>query len=256
MTPMSPLVVPKASDILANRLRDMVFDGRLSAGDMLPTERELVAQTNLSRTAVREALRILEVEGLISTRPGRSGGSTVTLPGRLSISRSVERFVKTHGMRLDALLECRVGVEPYLASLAAAHRSEADLETIRSLHAEFVTSVDDIPRYKRINLDWHLAVARASGNELLIALMEAVAQPILEAAGYQQVTTDSVRAAAIRAHGRILEAIETRNTRAAFNRMERHVTAYSELAHRMMSESEEWIVEDSDPQPIKLSAMR
>lgn len=239
MTSMSPVVVPKASDILASKLREMVFDGRLSAGDMLPTERDLVAQTNLSRTAVREALRILEVEGLIATRPGRSGGSTVTLPGRLSIARSVERFVKTHGVRLESLLECRVGVEPFLARLAAINRSEQDLALMRDLHADFVASADDIPRYKRINLEWHLAVARASGSELLIALMEAIAQPIMDAAGYHQVTTNDVRSEAIRAHGRILEAIAAQNPKAAFTRMERHVSAYSELARRTMTDLHE-----------------
>jgi DNA-binding FadR family transcriptional regulator len=106
---------------------------------------------------------------------------------------------------------------------------------MRELHAEFVDSVDDIPRYKRINLEWHLAVARASGSELLIALMEAISQPIMDAAGYQQVTTDEVRNEAIRAHGRIMEAIAAQNPKAAFTRMERHVSAYSELARRAMS---------------------
>ena len=238
LTSIAPVVVPKASDILASQLREMVFDGRLSAGDMLPTERELVAQTNLSRTAVREALRMLEMEGLVVTRPGRSGGSTVTLPGRLSIARSVERFVKTHGVRLESLLECRVGVEPFLARLAAMNRGERDLSLMRELHREFEESADDIPRYKRINLEWHLAVARASGSELLIALMEAIAQPIMDAAGYQHVTTDEVRGEAIRAHGRILEAIEAQNPKAAFTRMERHVSAYSDLARRTMMQSD------------------
>jgi DNA-binding transcriptional ArsR family regulator len=69
------LSVPKASDVLADSLRQRILSGELPTGSALPVERELAATTRLSRTAVREALRILEIEGLIEIRPGRSGGS-------------------------------------------------------------------------------------------------------------------------------------------------------------------------------------
>src|SRR5271168_3275424 len=120
-----PVVVPKAADVLAERLRNLIVEGHFSPGDLLPTERELVVEAGLSRTSVRDALRVLESEGLISTKAGRTGGSMVTLPGRQSVARSVELFVRTHGIRLDSLLECRVAVEPTPARLAALKRTEA-----------------------------------------------------------------------------------------------------------------------------------
>src|SRR5262249_50953129 len=126
-TLITPVVVPKASDILAERLRAFIVQGRFAPGDFLPTERELVAETKLSRTSVRDALRALEAEGLIPSKVGRSGGSMVTLPGRASVARSVELFVRTHGIRLESLLECRVAVEPTLASLAAKRRTPEQL---------------------------------------------------------------------------------------------------------------------------------
>src|SRR3712207_4142903 len=95
---LEPVLVPRASDILAGKLRDIILSGRIPAGGALPTERELVAQSGLSRASVREALRVLEVEGLILTRVGRSGGSTVTLPGRASVARSLELFVRSQGI--------------------------------------------------------------------------------------------------------------------------------------------------------------
>src|SRR5271167_4326671 len=116
----SPVIVPKAADVLAERLRELIV-----AGHILPTERELVSESGLSRTSVRDALRVLESEGLIATKVGRTGGSMVTLPGRESVARSVELFVRTHGIRLDSLLECRVAVEPALARLAAIKRTDA-----------------------------------------------------------------------------------------------------------------------------------
>ena len=161
-TQISPIVVPKASDILASQLRQMIVQGELRPGSLLPSERDLVAESGLSRTSVRDALRVLESEGFVTTKVGRSGGSVVTLPGRDVVARSVELFVRTHGIRLDSLLECRVAVEPTLARLAARHRTKQELDQIADLHTQFVASVEDVQLYKRINLEWHLAIARCS----------------------------------------------------------------------------------------------
>ena len=226
----SPVVVPKAADVLALQLREMIVQGRLTPGSFLPSERQLVEDSGLSRTSVRDALRVLESEGLISTKVGRSGGSMVTLPGRDAVARSVELFVRTHGIRLGSLLECRVAVEPTLARLAARERTAEQMDEIADLHERFVASQEDVPRYKAINLDWHLAIARASGNEPLIALMEAIAMPVRDAMDYQHVTTPDLRRAAVQAHTAILQAIRDRDEEAASKRMARHVTAYRDVA--------------------------
>ncbi|MBN9077310.1 MAG: hypothetical protein BGN87_10140 [Rhizobiales bacterium 65-79] len=229
-----PIQVPKASDILAGKLRDLILSGRIAPGESLPAERELVSDSGLSRSSVREALRVLEVEGLIATRPGRSGGSTVRLPGRSSVARSMRLFVRSHGIRLEALLECRVAVEPYLAGLAAQNRTEQDLAEMRDIHQRFEQSQGDVGAYKRLNLDWHLAVARASRNEVLVALMEAIAQPIFDAADYQEVTTAEIRRDAIRAHAAILHSIEAQDFKQAYSRMEKHLSAYATVARRLL----------------------
>ncbi len=227
-----PVVVPKASEVLAGRLRELIIQGRISPGDFLPSERDLVLESGLSRTSVRDALRVLETDGLISTKVGRTGGSMVTLPGRASVARSVEVFVRTHGIRLESLLECRGAVEPTLARLAAKNRTQAQLDEITAIHETFVASVDDVPSYKNINLDWHLAVARASANEPLTALMEAVSMPIRDAMDYRHVTTPELRQAAVKAHTVILKAIAEQDGDAAFKRMDRHVSAYRDIATR------------------------
>jgi len=222
--------VPKASDILAEQLRDMILNGVIANGASLPPEREIVENSGLSRSSVRDALRVLEVEGLISTRPGRAGGSTAKLPGRESVARPMELFAKSHELQIESLLDCRLAVEPFLAARAARNRTEEELEEIQSLHDQFVATRDNVGDYKRLNLEWHLAIARASHNELLIALMEAIANPILEAAGYQQVTTAKIREAAKMAHTAILEAIVDQDADLAYQRMGKHLGAYIEVA--------------------------
>ena len=233
----APISVPKASDILAEQLRQLIVDGTISPGASLPPERELVTSSGLSRSSVRDALRILEVEGLIVTKPGRSGGSTVRLPGRDSIARPLKLFLRSHEIDLTSLYDCRLAVEPFLAGRAAVNHTAAELAEIERLHEAFLATSDNIAEYKLLNLEWHLAIARASHNELLIVLMEAISQPILETASYQQVTTDAARADAKKAHSAILAAIAAHNPELAQRRMDKHLRAYIEVAQTIDSES-------------------
>lgn len=77
---LQPMSVPKASDVLANDLRERILRGEFPSGTALPPERELVNQTKMSRTTVREALRILEVQGLVTIKTGRAGGASLSCP--------------------------------------------------------------------------------------------------------------------------------------------------------------------------------
>ena len=226
---LAAVVVPKASDVLAARLREMILSSGLAEGTPLPTERELVAQSGLSRASVREALRVLETEGLVLTRAGRNGGSKVRRPGRDSISRSFELFVRSHGVRFEALLEAREAIEPAAAALAAIHRQDSDLAEMTRIHKALDLVTDDVAEHVRLNLSWHRAIMRASRNELLIAFFDAIADSVQAATESQSLNSADVRREVVRAHGRVLAAITAKDSDAAFRRMQRHVGAYSSL---------------------------
>ncbi len=226
----SNIVIQKASDVLASRLRQLILSGDFKPGDSLPNERELVAQSGLGRSSIREALRVLASEGLISTKGGRGGGSVVTLPDRDSIRRPVELFIRTNDVSFDSLLDCRIAVEPTLARLAAINRTGEEGETLQALQADFASKVNDLDAYRRINLEWHLAIARASGNPPLIALMEAISSPILASSRPSYSTTEKIRRQTVKIHGRIQTAIMERDGEAAFNLMAQHVGAFQKLA--------------------------
>jgi len=226
---LATVVVPKASDVLAAKLRELILSRGVVEGTPLPTERELVAQSGLSRTSVREALRVLETEGLVVTKAGRNGGSQVRRPGRESISRSFELFVRSHGVRFEALLEAREAIEPAAARLAAEHRLDADLAEMTSIHEALAQVSGDVGEHVRLNLAWHRAIMRASRNELLIAFFDAIADSVQAATESQSLNSIDVRRAVVRAHGRVLAAIAARDGDAAFRRMQRHVGAYGAL---------------------------
>jgi GntR family transcriptional regulator, transcriptional repressor for pyruvate dehydrogenase complex len=229
------VLVPKASDVLADRLRELILDEGLPEGTPLPTERELVAQSGLSRGSVREALRVLETEGLIVTKAGRNGGSAIRRPTRESISRSFELFLRSHGVRFDALIEAREAVEPAAARLAALHRTDEDLVEMTQIHQELASLSGNSAKFAKINLKWHLAVVRASKNELLITFVGAISRPIYAATEYQSLNTGELRREVVRVHGRVLDAIVEQDGEAAFRRMQRHIGAYSQLASKLVT---------------------
>ena len=224
----TPVNVPKAADMLAALLREKILAGDLDEGMPLPNERELGNQAGLSRASVREALRILEGEGLITTRIGRNGGSAVVRPSSATIERSVGIFIRGQRIRLEAVLETRSAIEPPSARFAALHRSDADLEQIAKSQAklEQASAAGDIPAYVRANLDWHVQVVRASHNELLIAFISAVSQSVYVATDLDGFNSADVRNSVIQAHRRVMDAIVARDGDAAARRMDRHVGAY------------------------------
>lgn len=227
--PIHRVVVPRAPGLLAERLRDLILQGEFMSGELLPPERDLVAESGLSRGSVREALKILETEGLVEIRSGRSGGARVTIPKRTTLARSTELFVRANAVPLESLLDCRIAVEPMLARLAARNRTEDELQRLRSLHEEFEASVADVKLYRQVNLTWHLAIAAASRNEPLTALMEAISTPLLEATGYEVVTTAKTRQEAVRAHAAVVDAIARHDEDAAARAMEKHLSSYSSI---------------------------
>ena len=228
MLDITPIHVPKAADVLAGILREKILDGELHEGADLPNERKLGAQAGLSRASVREALRILEGEGLIATRLGRNGGSAVVRPSGATIERSVGIFIRGQRIRFEAVLETRAAIEPPSARFAALHRTDADLAEILKSHTalEQASAAGDVPAYVRANLDWHVQVVRASHNELLIAFISAVSQSVYLATDLEGFNSVAVRNAVIRAHRRVIDAIEARDGDAAERRMGRHVAAY------------------------------
>jgi GntR family transcriptional regulator, transcriptional repressor for pyruvate dehydrogenase complex len=220
--------VPKSSDLLAERLRVQILAGGLAPGDSLPAERDLVADTGLSRGSVREALRILEGEGLVQTRPGRYGGSVVCQPVERLLARHVSVFAKGRRVSIQSLIEAREALEPMLAQLAAVNRTAQDLVSLEAISARLEDAAPtDVPRFLAENVAWHRALAIASHNELLCAFLTSISGLIHEASQMEDFAPDDVRALVVKVHRRILAAIAAGDADAARRRMERHVKAYS-----------------------------
>lgn len=215
--------VTKAADVLADELRERILTGEFADGAGLPAERDLVTSTRMSRTTVREALRILEVQGLVRIRPGRSGGAFVQRPGAEDMASTVNLVIRGRDIRVTALLETREAIEPFCAGLAAAHRTAEELEVLEEANRAVSAEPGDLAGFLQANIDWHVAVARASHNELLAGLMTALARSIHASTENEMVLGSSARRLTIRQHESITAAIRDRDAEAAVRRMKRHL---------------------------------
>ena len=226
---LSPMEVPKASDVLANELRERILSGEYVEGTPLPPERELVVQTRMSRTTVREALRILEVQGLIRIKAGRAGGAFVQKPGEENVASSLDLLIRGRQLRLASVHETREAIEPSCAGLAALHRTAGDLQRLEVANDAIADSAD-LDGFLLANVDWHIAVATAGHNEILTGIMMALSRAIYSATNNEGFVTDEVRSLALRAHRSVTRAIKERDADAAVRRMQRHVHSYAAAA--------------------------
>lgn len=224
---LDPIAVPKASDVLATELRERILRGEFPDHTALPPERELVVQTAMSRTTVREALRILEVQGFVRIKSGRNGGAFVQRPGGQSMAESVALVIRGRQIRLSSLLETREAIEPFCARLAAENRTDADLVVLSAANDAIADAGDDLDKFLQANVDWHVAVATASHNELLTGLMIALSRAIYTATANEGFVNEDVRATTLRAHRSVTRAIRDQDSDAAARRMSRHVHTYA-----------------------------
>lgn len=224
---LTPMQVPKAPDVLANELRERILSREFAEGTPLPPERELVTQTGMSRTTIREALRILEVQGLIRIKAGRAGGAFVQRPREESVADSVALLIRGRQIKMTSLLDTREALEPFCAKLAAINRTEEDLAALDAAN-EALAASNDLDGFLRANIEWHIAVATSSHNELLTAFMMALSRAIHTATATEGFVNDEVRATTWKAHLAITRAIRDGDPDAAVRRMARHVHSYAE----------------------------
>jgi DNA-binding FadR family transcriptional regulator len=128
---------------------------------------------------------------------------------------------------MAALLEAREGVEPVCARLAAKYRTDEDLARLDAANVA-IAADGPLEDFLQANVDWHVAVAAASHNELLTGFMAALSRAIYASTDNRGFVDAEVRRTTVLAHGRITDAIRAGDMDAALRRMTRHVHAYAE----------------------------
>jgi GntR family transcriptional repressor for pyruvate dehydrogenase complex len=189
--------------------------------EWLPPERELATSLGVSRPALREAIKRLEMQGLLASRHG-VGVQVVDLP-HTPVQAVLERVLPSPAERIRQFTAARRLIEPELAALAAARLRAADRRELQACHARFLDAALPVAGTIEADLDFHRLIARAAGNRVL-ALMIASMAP-LEADARQATLSRVGLAAARRQHAAILAAIVAGDGPAARAAMTAHLDA-------------------------------
>lgn len=205
---------------IVQQIEDSILKGDLKGGQQLPAERELAQQFGVSRTAVREAMKTLREKGMVEAFAGR--GTFVTNGTSRSIRQTLDRMIRG-GPSEGAvhLVEVREILESEIAALAA---QRAD-EDARTAMRESITVMDgalDAEGFIEGDLDFHLALAEAAGNPLILSLIDSIVGLLRE----QRMRTYYIEGGPERGqyhHKRILAAVERRDPQAAREAMFAHL---------------------------------
>ncbi|MEU3273944.1 FadR/GntR family transcriptional regulator [Saccharomonospora sp. NPDC006951] len=208
------------------RIRVAILSGELKTGDLLPPETELARQFNVSRTTVREALRSLTTQRLIYKVPGSRGGNFVQLIDHHSLGSavidSVHNLLTLGSIEFTEVAEVRQHLEVPAVRLAAANRSDEDVERLRDIVArQKAASVDD-PEVPKLDEQFHTLIAQASGNRVLASFVSALHHET-EPVHYLDLSPDVGRAT-VRQHKAIVDAIVAKDQDAAEDAIIKHLT--------------------------------
>lgn len=224
----------RSSDDVVVQIRQAILEDRLKTGDRLPSERELCRMFDVSRGTLREGLRTLEALGAIAIRPGAAGGIFVSEPQGDQVGVALEALMRFRRVTADELAEFRVSFEGESAQYAALRATAEDVDRLLGLARRFAELAGDDtvgwPVFVEIDLDFHVAVAEASKNQVRVAIMLGIHRALSEASGsLSEQTTAPMRKAIGRELLGIADAIHQHDAALAGTRMRRHVKKFSDM---------------------------
>ena len=218
----------RVSDRVAQELLKLIGSGRLAPGERLPGERQLAEMMNVSRVSIRSALQQLKAKGLITSV---QGGGTRVAKAAEEIERGLSSLVRANSNNLSELIEIRSMLEVWAARRAAETATEEQRLTIKRAVLEMGSLTTDDARFAESDLEFHLAIAKASGSAIylhLMGMLEDVLKDLFAVNGETILRSAENRAAIQTQHGAILAAIEARDGDGAAAAMQAHLAFIQE----------------------------
>jgi len=206
--------VPKTAELVARELRNRIVRGELRESETLPAEAELMAQFSISRPTLREALRILESESLLTVTRGSREGPRVNRPDPRIAARHFGHVLQSRGTTLEDIFNVRLLIEPAVARMLALAGSAHKVKALRAIVEEQRRVLPDFAAASRVSLRFHKALVELAGNQALV-LFVATVNHIFErhistaalSTSIAKVDT-AIGEAAAEANGRLVDLIE------------------------------------------------
>lgn len=227
------LTSPRIAQTIADELRRQIVDGELADGDLLPPQSVLVERFNVSLVSLREALRILETEGLVSVRRGNRGGAVVHAPDETAAAAMLGLLLRSENVPLSDLAQALKEFEPACAGLAAQRLDRADtvVPELHGINSQMAEHLDDGSAFTECGRQFHDMLVRGCGNRTMIAMvgcLEALwtareLQWAEESAAAGEYPSMNKRKAVLKAHEALADAITIGDPERARRVAARHV---------------------------------
>jgi GntR family transcriptional repressor for pyruvate dehydrogenase complex len=211
------------SEEIAKQIMDLISKGELKPGDHLPSERELCKDFGASRSSLREALRCLSIVGVLNARVGE--GTSVAVDGEKFLRKIIEWRLITERHDIENLLVVRMALEGVSAANTAQRATNEQIEKLRKLVARMQASQKDEKAFAELDLQFHIALAEASGNTLVSDLIALVRSQLVKAL-HKVLVVPHALPQAYKEHCAIFEAIERRDPDGARIAMQAHLEAH------------------------------
>ena len=224
MDAIQPSVIINKAQQVARLLLERIVRDDMSSGDTFGTEAELLEQYDVSRPTLRESLRILESQGVLSLRPGPRGGIIVGRPSIEMLSHTLSVYLRLNRVPLVEILRARIAIEPALVRDAAVHGTDEQFARMESSieRLEAATDDDNALIYRE-NREFHNIIAEASANPVLAVFWETICS-MASGEGERNITfSERNRRAIAKAHREILDACKSRDPDAAQVQMAEHL---------------------------------
>jgi DNA-binding FadR family transcriptional regulator len=217
--------------LVAQRIvRDIVRSG-MKPGELLPPERMMLEKYETGRGTLREALRLLEFQGVISLKPGPGGGPVLMSPAASNLASSLMLLMQLNQAPYRAIVEVRNAFEPMISQLAAERMSDDQLGELEGTIEAMRADLNDRDQFLESNKRFHDIIAWSSGNVLFGYLIDSLLG-ILDGTVIGIDYPSHRRAAILKAHEEIYEALAKRDPQASEDRMREHIDAYTRYAQK------------------------
>lgn len=230
---LEPLRSPRIAEVVADILRNEILTGELKEGDLLPAQDLLLQRFRVGKPSLREALRVLEGEGLLTVRRGNQGGATVHAPTERNAARAISLVLHAQHASLQDVGVALAELEPLCAALCAARpdRAETVVPRLRERHEAACRAVGDGLEFTRAARLFHEEIVNCCNNGTLILLVSALellwkgteerwAEQATEDGGFPALEH---RNEGNRAHQKLIELIEAGDVAATSSVASRHL---------------------------------
>ena len=224
----SSIKTTRASDEISKQIKSAIFLEHIKTGDRLPSEMELAETFTISRTTVREALRMLEQEGFITIKQGIKGGSYVREADFSPIVNSITHMLKLKKITLANLTEARLIIEPEISRIAAMESNEQDIKKMEEALAGLRRVVEKKERSTATNVNFHRIIGEGCKNPVLYFINNSLLNLLQENLSklYLELERNCI---ILEQHVQIYEAIKARQAEKAYSEMKKHILTVQQI---------------------------